>query len=48
MVRRLVKKLDVNGDGNVTRAELMLQWNSFSSELFKTRGAEGALECSIM
>lgn len=47
MIRHLVKKLDVNGDGSVTKAELMMQWNSFSSGLFQVREQQ-ALECSIM
>jgi len=47
MVRMLVRKLDVNGDGSVTRTELMMQWNSFSAQLFQVREQE-ALGCSIM
>ncbi len=48
MVRMLVQKLDINKDGQVSRAELMMQWNSFSSDLFKERTAEGSLDCTIM
>jgi Ca2+-binding EF-hand superfamily protein len=47
MVKMLVKKLDVNGDGEVTKSELFTQWNGFSKELFQMR-SDGALECSIM
>lgn len=36
----LVRKLDVNGDGSVSKPELYMQWNAFSSDLFKMR--EGA------
>ena len=48
MVRRLVKKLDVNGDGDVTKAELLATWNVFAKELFQIKVAEGPVNCSIM
>jgi hypothetical protein len=47
MVKMLVRTLDVNGDGNVSKAELMMQWNVFSKQIFTMR-QEGALDCSIM
>lgn len=47
MVKMLIRKLDVNGDGSVTKAELMMQWNSFSASLFQVRD-QGALDCCIM
>jgi len=47
MVKMLVRRLDVNGDGEVTKAELMMQWNSFSASLFQVRQQE-ALDCCIM
>lgn len=37
MIKMLVNKLDINKDGQVSRAELMMQWNSFSAELFRER-----------
>ena len=50
MVRLLVKKLDVNGDGDVTKAEAAAMWNAFAKELFKVRTpeAESSLACAIM
>ena len=47
MVKMLIRKLDVNGDGSVTKSELISQWNSFSADLFQLR-TDGALDCSIM
>ena len=50
MVRRLVKKLDVNGDGDVTKAEAAAMWNAFAKELFKVRApeADSSIACAIM
>ena len=48
MVRRLVRKLDVNGDGDVTKAELLATWNVFAKELFQMKVSEGPVNCSIM
>lgn len=48
MVRRLIRKLDVNGDGDVTKAELLATWNVFAKELFQMKTAEGPVGCSIM
>lgn len=43
----LVRTLDVNGDGDVSKAELMMQWNTFSKQIFTMRN-EGALDCCVM
>ena len=51
IMRRLVKQLDINGDGEISQAELQMQWNRFSQELFKTRqieGNESTLDCTLM
>ena len=51
IMRRLVKQLDVNADGEISQGELQVQWNRFSSELFRMRQIEGndsTLECVIM
>ena len=50
MAGRLVRKLDVNGDGEVSRTELLVSWNAFSSELFamKREQSDGSLECCVM
>lgn len=47
MTKLLIRKLDVNGDGGVTKQELMAQWREFSNEVFAQKNQE-ALECSIM
>ena len=50
MAGRLVRKLDVNGDGEISRTELLVSWNAFSSELFtmKKEQSDGSLDCCIM
>ena len=48
MVKKLVRKLDVNGDGDVTKAELLATWNVFAQELFQMKVSEGPVNCSIM
>ena len=48
MVKKLVRKLDVNGDGDVTKAELLATWNVFAQELFQMKVTEGPVNCSIM
>ena len=50
MAGRLVRKLDVNGDGEISRTELLVSWNAFSSELFamKKEQSDGSLECCVM
>ena len=51
MAGRLVRKLDVNGDGDVSRTELLVSWNAFSTEMFASKReqqSDGSLECSIM
>lgn len=47
MVKMLVRKLDVNGDGSVTKQELISNWNTLAKDLFQLR-TDGALDCSIM
>ena len=48
MVKKLVRKLDVNGDGDVTKAELLATWNVFAQELFQMKVTEGPVNCSVM
>ena len=50
MAGRLVRKLDVNGDGEISRTELLVSWNGFSTELFtmKKEQSDGSLECCVM
>lgn len=51
MVKMMMKKLDVNNDGSVTRTEFLAQWGQFSAEIFKDHNDEEEqkdLECSIM
>ena len=48
MVKKLIRKLDVNGDGDVTKAELLATWNVFAQELFQMKVTEGPVNCTIM
>jgi len=49
MVRRLIRTLDRNADGKITRMEWHMQWNDFAAEMFKLH-EEKAIDtpCTIM
>lgn len=47
MTKYLIKKLDVTGEGVVSKNELMVNWNNFANTLFTIR-TDGALDCIIM
>ena len=51
MYRRLTRSLDINGDGDISKQELLTSWNAFSAEMFQLKGVSGqqsTLECCLM
>jgi Ca2+-binding EF-hand superfamily protein len=49
LTRMLLKDLDVNKDGVVTKTELLYQWNAFSASLHKmSTGNNQNMDCTVM